>query len=293
MASLHTRPLPRVPDGLLLGLLRSDMGRGDLTTRAIVPRGQGARARLVTREGGVAAGLEEAARLFRLRGCRVSRARDGSGIRRGQVLLEISGPARAILEVERTALNLAMRMSGVATGTRRCVEAARRVDSRMRVVATRKTAPGLGLLDKKAVVLGGGLSHRLGLDDGILVKDNHIRLAGSVGEATRRALRGAGGRPVEVEAETLEEAREAARAGARGLLLDNFSPRALGRAVKELRREFPGLALEASGGITPSNVAAYARSGADVLSLGSLTHSARSLDMSLDVLPGIGRRKSL
>lgn len=271
-------------DRMLLGFLREDRGRRDITTEAVVPPGLRARARVVCRERAVVAGLREARRLFELAGCRSRpRAREGSWVPSGTALLEVSGPARAILTAERTALNLLQRMSGIATETRRCADAVRRANPRARVAATRKTAPGLRLLDKRAVALGGGWPHRMGLHDALLVKENHIAAAGSLEAALRRALRAGG--PVEVEVSSPREALRAAQLGARTVMLDNVSPSAVARAHRLLRDA--GLrrrvAIEASGSITRRNAAAYARAGADTVSIGALTHSVRAVDIGLDL----------
>ncbi len=274
------------PNRTLLAFLREDLGRGDVTTRAVVPAGHRSRGVVRLKERAVVAGLREAARLFRLAGARARpRVREGAWVRAGASVLEVSGPTRAILAAERTALNLLQRMSGVATETRRCADIARRARRGTRVAATRKTAPGLRAFDKRAVALGDGWPHRERLDSAILVKDNHIAAAGSLEAALRRAL--AARRPVEVEVTSPGDALLAARLGAKTVMLDNMGPAGVARAHRLLRRA--GLrsrvVLEASGGVTRRNLAAHARAGADVVSMGALTHSVRAVDMSLDVLP--------
>ena len=268
--------------------LREDIGYGDITSAALLEDGQQARARVLFREDGVAAGLEEAAALFALLGCTVKLSEeDGGGVAAGSVVMEVRGPAGAILAVERTALNLLGRMSGIATAVASASKSAR-VNPSIRVAATRKTAPGLRELDKRAVELGGGDTHRLRLDDCVLIKDNHLRLGLSVGEAVARARRGVSfTKKVEVEVRSLEQAVEAAEAGADIIMFDNMPPsevRSCLSALSELGlRE--GRLFEASGGITPENVEEYAATGVDILSMGCLTHSVRSLNVKLELEP--------
>lgn len=275
-------------DRALLGFLREDVGRGDITSRALFPANHRSRGVVVLKERAVVAGLREAVRLFRLAGASARpRVAEGGWLPPGRAILEVSGPTRAILAAERTALNLLQRMSGIATETRRCADIARRARRRCRVAATRKTAPGLRAFDKRAVAIGSGWPHRAGLHDAILVKDNHIAASGSLDTALRKAL--ATRRPVEVEVSTPEDALLAARMGARTILLDNMGPRGVARTDRLLRRT--GLrsrvALEVSGGVTRSNLAAHARAGADLVSIGALTHSVRAVDLSLELaLPG-------
>jgi len=193
-------------------------------------------------------------------------------------LLRLSGRTRALLSGERVALNLLGRLSGIATQTRRFVEA---VDGTgVAILDTRKTTPGLRALEKYAVRVGGGVNHRFGLDDAVLVKDNHLRLAGGVAAAVKR-LRAAGLAPLEVEADTLEQVEQALSLGVERILLDNMSPAEAARAVEIVSRRAE---LEVSGGVTLENVRAYAETGVDAISIGALTHSARSLDVSMEVL---------
>ncbi len=268
--------------------LAEDLGLGDLTSELVVPEKAWAVAEIRAKEEGVLAGVEEACLAFELLGCRTLEARwDGSRVQPGDVVLRVEGPARALLAAERTALNFLIRMSGIATATARMVELAKTVNPRVRIAATRKTAPGLRFFDKKAVALGGGDTHRLRLDDCVLIKDNHIAIVGSVAEAVRRAREAVSfTKKVEVEVSTPEEAFEAARAGADIIMLDNFSPEETRKALELL--EEAGLRskviVEVSGGIRPENVADYARTGVDVISSGYLTHSAPALDFSMEVV---------
>ncbi len=267
--------------------LEEDLGFGDITSQLVVPEDATAVAEVVAKEAGVLAGVEEARLAFELLGARVIHAMpDGARVRPGDVVLRAEGPARALLAAERTALNFLMRMSGIATATAQLVERARQVNPRVRVAATRKTAPGLRLFDKKAVELGGGDTHRLRLDDCVLIKDNHIAIVGSVAEAVRRARETVSfTKKVEVEVSRPEEALEAARAGADIIMLDNFTVKDIRRALRML--EEAGLRksvlVEASGGIRPDNVADYAATGVDIISSGYLTHSARALDFSMRI----------
>jgi nicotinate-nucleotide pyrophosphorylase (carboxylating) len=259
--------------------LSEDLGSGDLTTRAVVPEGARARARIEQKAPGVPAGLDVAEAVFArldpaLRW--TAHAAEG-GWREPGLLAEVESDAAAILAGERVALNFLGRLSGIATLTARYVSAVE--GTGVRVLDTRKTTPGMRALEKAAVRVGGGLSHRLGLYDAILVKENHAALAGGVAEAGRRALAAAPeGVTVEVECATLEEVAGAIEAGVPRLLLDNMSPDELRRAVELVggRAE-----LEASGGISLASVRSVAETGVDFISVGALTHSAPALDVSL------------
>jgi nicotinate-nucleotide pyrophosphorylase (carboxylating) len=260
--------------------LDEDLGAGDLTSRAVVPEGSRADGVVIAKADGVVAGLEVAAGAFLMADRALDlevRAADGDTVAPGDELLTIAGDARAILAAERVALNLLGRLSGVATLTARYVAAVEGTGTR--ILDTRKTTPGLRALEKAAVVAGGGTSHRFGLYDAILVKENHVRVAGGVGEAARRALSGApDGVTVEIEVESLEELDEALAAGVGRVLLDNMSPDELRTAVE---RAAGKAQLEASGGVTLASVRAVAETGVDFISVGALTHSAPALDVSL------------
>lgn len=269
--------------------LAEDLPWGDLTTEALIPPEWTARARLVARQAGVVAGLPVAERVFRALDPAVSfraRVAEGARVEPGEVLAEVEGRARALLAGERTALNFLQRLSGIATLTARFVEAVG--GTGVRIVDTRKTAPGLRALEKYAVRVGGGHNHRHGLSDGVLIKDNHLALlrrAGiSLGEAVRRArARVPHTVRVEVEVETLEELEEALQAGADLILLDNMPPDLLREAVRRARGR---AVLEASGGIRLETVRAAAEAGVDLISVGALTHSAPALDISLEMEGG-------
>lgn len=274
---------------LLRAALAEDVGRGDVTTLALVPERASLEAAIVTRAAGRVAGLELSLEAFRLVDSRVRAAAcvpDGSDVSAGAVLAEVSGSARAVLSAERVALNLLSHLSGIATATAAAVRAVGK--HRARIADTRKTTPGLRLLEKYAVRIGGGVNHRLGLDDGVLIKDNHIAIAGGVREALERAR--AGGHHllrIEVECDTLEQVEEAIASGADAVLLDNMTIGQVAKAVALVK----GRALvEASGGVKLEDIPAIAATGVDLISIGWLTHSAPALDVALDA--GIGGRGS-
>jgi nicotinate-nucleotide pyrophosphorylase (carboxylating) len=262
--------------------LAEDVGSGDLTTQATVPAGARARARITQKEPGVLYGLDAAELAFALldSGARFTALAEEGVWRSGGPVLDVEGEAAALLSAERTALNLLQRLSGVATLTARYVEAVR--GTRARVLDTRKTTPGLRLLEKAAVVAGGGTNHRVGLFDAILIKENHAAMAGGVGEAVRLARAGAPDVLLEVECRTDEEVDEALAAGAPRLLLDNMTPAQM-RAI--VGRVGDRAELEASGGIDLETIRDVAETGVDFISVGALTHSAPALDISLLLEP--------
>jgi nicotinate-nucleotide pyrophosphorylase (carboxylating) len=275
-----------VPLARLVAFVADDAPFGDVTSDAVLDD-RVCTAVLRFREEGVAAGLAEAAALFGHFGVAATpRALDGDRVGAGRTVLGLAGPVKGVLLVERTALNLVGRMSGIATATARYAALAREGDPRVRVAATRKTAPGLGLLDKKAVQLGGGDPHRFTLSDGVLIKDNHLAIV-PIEEAVRRARAFSAYKTVEVEVETADEAVRAARAGADMVLLDNMTPGGVREALAALVAA--GLRdrvrVEVSGGVTEATVGAYAALGVDLISIGALTHSVRSLDLTLEVAP--------
>lgn len=256
--------------------LAEDIGEGDLTSLAVIDEDVTCAARILAKEPGVLCGLSFVAEVFdRLGATLEPLAADGDSIQPGPVA-HVDGPARSVLAGERLALNVLGRLSGIATLTRRYVDAVE--GTGVVILDTRKTTPGLRALEKHAVACGGGRNHRLGLFDGVLIKDNHLRLAGPLAAAVERS-RGAGV-PVEVECDTLEQVHEALAAQADSILLDNMSAEELREAV-----ELAGgrVRLEASGGVTLETVRAIAETGVDFISVGALTHSARSLDVSMEV----------
>ena len=276
-------PLPRIMiEPLVRMALLEDLGRaGDLTTDAIVPSGHRATTLLVARQPGVVAGLDLARLSFELLdpaiAIRVERD-DGAVVAPGDVIAAVAGPARAILTAERVALNFLSRLSGIATATASIVAAIK--DTRARVVCTRKTTPGLRAIEKYAVRAGGGGNHRFGLDDAVLIKDNHVAIAGGVTAALRRARTGVGHLvKIEIEVDTLEQLREALDHGIDAVLLDNMDATMLAEAVAMVA----GRALtEASGRITPATAPSIAATGVDLMSIGWLTHSVSILDIGLD-----------
>ena len=266
--------------------LEEDGADADVTTLSTVPRDRQARASLVTRQAGVVAGLAVAIQTFRVFDERIviePLVQDGAFVERDAILASLHGPARSLLSAERVALNFLGHLSGIATLTARCVRAIEGTNAR--ILETRKTTPGLRALEKDAVQLGGGQNHRSGLNDGILIKDNHIQAAGGIAQALVAARRLA---PhllkIEVECETLAQVREALNAGADAVLLDNMEIELMRRAVKLVREQAPHLLIEASGniGVDPERLAAVAATGVDFISLGALTHSAPNLDVSLE-----------
>ena len=272
-----------IVEPIVRAALLEDLGRaGDITTDAIVPEHAEVEAAIVARQPGVVAGLDAALLAFELLdpGLRIETLRaDGARIVRGDTVARIDGRARAVLAAERTALNLLCRMSGVATATRALADAIG--DAKAKIVCTRKTTPGLRTLEKEAVRLGGGANHRFGLDDAMLIKDNHIAMAGGVRPALERARQQAGHLvKIELEVDTLDQLAEALEVGVDAVLLDNMAPEMLRRAVTMV----DGRAVtEASGRISLETVAAVAASGVDLISSGWITHSAPILDLGLDI----------
>lgn len=275
--------LKLVAEPIVRRALVEDLGRGgDVTTDAIVEADRTATARIVARRGGVIAGLTLGSLAFSLLDDRVvvdARIDDGDRIEPGAVVAELFGPARAILTGERTALNLLVRLSGIATATRSLVDLV--ATTHAKITDTRKTTPGLRALERYAVACGGGTNHRFGLDDGVLIKDNHLIVAGSI-HAAVAAARAAVGHMVkiEVEVDTLEQLRDALDEPIDAVLLDNMTVPELTQAVRIVGRR---VITEASGGVTPENVLEVARSGVGVISVGWLTHSAPALDLSLEI----------
>ncbi|MDP9189184.1 MAG: carboxylating nicotinate-nucleotide diphosphorylase [Actinomycetota bacterium] len=267
--------------------LAEDIGPGDVTSEAVVPAGAGAKASIVQKQPGVLFGLEAAAEALAQAGGESFDSLLAEGQWREDVPVtaaRASGPARALLAGERVALNLLGHLSGIATLTAQFVRAVEGTGAT--VLDTRKTTPGLRVLEKAAVAAGGGVNHRLGLYDAILIKDNHAAIAGGVSEAVRRAREARPELPVEVECRDLEEVRAGLEAGADRLLLDNMEPGLLLEAVELARAgRGPAPALEASGGITLANVAEVASSGVEFVSVGALTHSAPTLDVSMELQP--------
>lgn len=285
MTDQHVAPLADVMlEPLLRQTLLEDLGRaGDLTSNLIIPADATASLKIAARMEGVLAGIDLARIAFALMDPSIRfepRLRDGARLKAGDELARVEGPARAILSAERTALNFLGHLSGVATATARIADAIRPYGTR--VTCTRKTLPGLRMVQKYAVRVGGGSNHRYGLDDAVLIKDNHVAVAGGVRAAVERARQGAGHMvAIELEVDTLEQLAEGLDAGVNIVLLDNMSPEMLREAV----RLVDGRAVtEASGRVTADTAVAMAQAGVDYIAVGAITHSVAVLDIGLDVV---------
>ncbi|MGB9675980.1 MAG: carboxylating nicotinate-nucleotide diphosphorylase [Candidatus Bathyarchaeales archaeon] len=269
-------------------ILAEDLGQGDITTASTVPQEKTVEAQIIIKENGVAAGVEEAETLLESLGLKVETlVADGANVKAGQVLIKIHGDARTILTAERTVLNILSRMSGIATTTRRLVEEIRKARLKTKVACTRKTAPGLLYFDKKAVWIGGGDTHRLHLDDMVLIKDNHIAVAGGIRKAVVKAREKVSfSKKIEVEVENVEDVLTAAKAGADIIMLDNFTPEKIRKAIALLKKKgfYGKILLEASGGISTKNFMKFASTGVDIISLGEITASPKTLDVSLEIV---------
>lgn len=268
--------------GQIEAWLKEDIGSGDLTTDFIIPVEAKSSAVIHAKQDGVLAGIKVAQMVFETLSSGIifkPFEKDGASLKRGTVIAEIEGSARAILTGERLALNLLQRMSGVATKTRQFVQMV--AGTKARIVDTRKTTPGLRMLEKYAVVSGGGFNHRLGLYDAVLIKDNHIKVAGGVKEAVEKAKQRAGHTvKIEVEVESLEQVELALSAGPDIIMLDNMDFEMMRRAVEKIGGK---AIVEASGGVNENTVRKVAETGVDIISVGALTHSAAALDVSLDI----------
>ncbi|WP_457090409.1 carboxylating nicotinate-nucleotide diphosphorylase [Microvirga sp. P5_D2] len=278
-------PLPRLlVEPIVRAALLEDLGRaGDITTDAVIPADARLRGAIMAREPGVVAGVDAAVLAFTLIDPAVAIVidrPDGARVERGEAILRVDGPARSILSAERVALNLLCKLSGIATATATLVDAVR-PHGHARIVCTRKTTPGLRALEKHAVRAGGGANHRFGLDDAVLIKDNHIAIAGGVRPALERARTAVGHLvKIEIEVDTLDQLDEVLEVGADAILLDNMSPDTLAEAVRRVNKR---AATEASGRITVATAPQIAASGVDLISTGWITHSAPILDLGLDV----------
>lgn len=270
-------------DGVIRAALAEDMPDGDVTTEGIIPPSAVSEAVLLAKEAGVLAGLPVARRVFELVDGRVAfqaKSEDGLHFRKGDILARLKGPTMALLKGERTSLNFLQRLCGIATATRRFVDAVS--GTKARILDTRKTTPGLRLLEKYAVRMGGGQNHRLSLSDMALIKDNHLRHVGSITEAVRRARENVqSGVKVEVEVASFEEAQEALAAGVDIVMLDNMPLGEMKRVVDSYAGRTP---IEVSGNVTLERAREIAAIGVDFISVGALTHSAKALDISLEFL---------
>jgi nicotinate-nucleotide pyrophosphorylase (carboxylating) len=262
--------------------LAEDIGTGDITTDIFVPDGLG-KASIVCEQDAVVAGIDEAVGIFRIMGADAQRlVKDGDHVKAGTKVLEINGPLRGMITGERTALNFLMRMSGIATMTDSIVHSVNKKDPGMRIAATRKTTPGFRYYEKKAVALGGGWPHRMGLYDMVMIKDNHILACGGIEQAMEIARKTPPGIQIEVEVTDMQQGLIAAKNGADIIMADHFSPedtKALRSAVKKIDND---ILVEASGNITEANVSEYSGC-ADIISLGALTHSPKAVHFSMDI----------
>ena len=266
---------------VLKRFLEEDIGSGDITTELFVPDIQG-NAEIICEEDAVVAGLEEAVQIFELLDAKMELSvKDGSKVKKGTKIAKISGPVKGILTAERTALNIIMKMSGIATATRNILDDCRTINENIVIAGTRKTTPGFRKFEKKAIVLGGGHPHRFGLYDMILIKDNHIQAAGGVAK-TMDIAKNSHGR-VEIEVENIDDATIAAENGADIIMIDNSSLKETKAMYDKIKSINSGILVEISGGITEKTVKNYVLC-ADIISIGALTHSVRAVHFSLDLL---------
>lgn len=269
-------------------MLDNDIGFEDITTKALIPPDLDIKVQIIAKQDGVVAGVNLVSSLFEQFSLTPSKMKqDGDSLKEGEVVMEIKGNARTILNLERTVLNLMMRMSGIATLTSHLVGKAKNVNSEVIVAGTRKTTPGLQFLEKEAIRAGGGDTHRYRLDDCVLIKDNHLKLVGDVRKAVELAKNYASfTKKIEVEVENLDDAVAAVKAGADIIMLDNMAITEIKKVLSFLNAE--GLRdqvlIEASGGINLNNITEYAETGVDIISTGYITHSATALDMGLDLV---------
>lgn len=268
---------------LIAAFLAEDVGTGDITTELTTPDSRG-RATIHCEENAVVAGLRYAGMVFELMGVDYELiAEDGSRVEEGQEVMRLEGPLRGIMSCERTALNIIMRMSGIATATAAVLESCRARNPKIRIAGTRKTTPGFRYFEKAAIAMGGGEPHRFALDDMMLIKDNHIKAAGGVAEAMEASLDAPYSMKVEIEVDTVEDAMTAAKMGADIIMVDNRTPEETARFRDAIKAINEDIIVEASGGITAENAPEYS-SSADMISMGSLTHSVRAVQFSLDII---------
>jgi nicotinate-nucleotide pyrophosphorylase (carboxylating) len=266
----------------LLRFISEDIQGGDITS-VLLPKKK-IKTKIISRQEGVLAGVKFAGDVFRLKGCNVKIIKkDGAKLKSNQIILQISGNARTVLSCERTALNLLSRMSGIATQTNFLVSKIRKINTKTKLYSTRKTAPGLRFFDKEAIMIGGGHKHRMSLNDMVMIKDNHLLVTNSMEGIIKSARKQH--KRVEVEVENQRDAILAASSGATIVMLDNFSPVQIKKTITELQKKKlrNKVKLEASGGINYKNIAAYAKTSVDMISVGSITNSVKGLDLSLEV----------
>jgi len=287
MPQINPSRFPREIDSLIRNALKEDIGKGDITTSSTIPAGHVSIASFIAKGSFTVAGLPFVKKTFMLvdKGLRFNIiAKDGASVKRGKVLAEVRGSTRSILKAERVALNILQRLCGIATLTNSFVNRVKR--SGVKILDTRKTAPGLRYLDKYAVKMGGGHNHRFGLYDAILIKDNHIEAAGGIENAVQLARQGKGkGKTIEVETGSLSEVNQALSAKADIIMLDNMPLDRMKKAVKLIRNRSKSITIEASGNVNTGNVRSIAKTGVDYISVGALTHSAPAADISLKIKP--------
>ena len=265
----------------LLRFVSEDIQSGDITS-ILLPKKK-IKAKIISRQEGVLAGVKFAGDIFRLKGCNVKIIKkDGAKLKSNQIILQISGNAGTVLSCERTALNLLSRMSGISTQTNFLVSKIRKINRKTKLYSTRKTAPGLRFFDKEAIMIGGGHKHRMSLNDMVMIKDNHLLVTNSMEGIIKNARKRH--KHVEVEVENQRDAILAANSGATIVMLDNFSPVQIKKTITELQKKKlrNKVKLEASGGINSKNITAYAKTGVDMISIGSITNSVKGLDLSLE-----------
>jgi len=276
------------PKKELLRFLSEDVRSGDITSALLTKKK--IVAKIISRQQGVIAGIKFAKNLFQLKGCTVKAfVKDGAKVKRNQKILQVSGNTQSVLSCERTVLNLLSRMSGIATQTNFLVSKIRSVSKKTSLYSTRKTAPGLRIFDKEAVKIGGGHKHRMALDEMIMIKDNHLVLCNSMEDIIKQAQKKR--KRVEIEVENQKDALLAAKMGASIIMLDNFTPAEIKRTIAVLRKKKMRnkVKLEASGGISSKNIIAYAKTGVDMISVGSITNSVSALDLSLEIISNSSR----
>jgi nicotinate-nucleotide pyrophosphorylase (carboxylating) len=272
----------------IIKMIYSDIGFEDITTNALINPDTMIKAHIISRENGILAGIDLVRSIFQEFSIETTiKKYDGENVSVDNIIMEIKGDARTILSIERTVLNLLMRMSGISTITGKIIKDVRKVNGTIIVAGTRKTTPELQFFEKEAIRLGGGDTHRFRLDDCILIKDNHIALVGSVRTAVKKAKDYASfTKKVEIEVESTKDALEAAISGADIVMLDNMSPVEVNNVMTALQNKNlrNNVLIEVSGGINPDNIVLYAETGVDIISTGFITHSVRSLDMSLEII---------
>ena len=274
-------------DKIIQYMIDEDLGFKDITTDALITPEKIAKAKIISKDTGIIAGIDVAISIFKEYNLEIDTFKeDGDKVSIGDSILEINGSAKDILSLERTVLNLMMRMSGIATITSKLISKVKNKGLNVKIAGTRKTSPALHKFDKMAIAIGGGDTHRFRLDDMVLIKDNHIAVVGSVGKAIERAKKNCSfTKKIEIEVETIDDAILASSSGANIIMLDNMTPMEIKKALTILKEKNlrDNILIEVSGGINENNLLEYAETGVDIISLGFITHSFKSLDISLKV----------